>query len=177
MKLWMKILMLVAAFGILYVSFARAGLDEVTMDEKYDRLRKINIYYQDPKIGQGRCYRLPESNTLPDSPFYFLKSFRDELWIKFSRNMVDKIRIVVLIADKKTYESIMLYNNNQVDLAKENLKTSKTKIDLARDLINKIDQKGPELDLLKRKISEAEDFYNYVQKEINLGSKIARCNE
>ncbi len=177
MKLWMKILMLVAAFGILYVSFARAGLDEVTNDEKYDRLRKINISYQDERMGQLKCYRLPESNTLPDSPFYFLKSFRDDLWIKFSRNLIDKTRIVALMADKKAYEAITLYDEGKTNLAKEILVISKDKIDLSRELVNQITQKTPEIDQLKRRILEAEDFHNYVEKEISLGNKILRCNE
>lgn len=177
MKLWMKILMLVAAFGILYVSFARAGLDEVTNNEKYDRLRKINISYQEVRTGEKRCYRLPESNTLPNSRLYFLKKVRDDLWIKFSRNPLDKIRIVSLIADKKIYESILLYENGEVSLWNSNMKEAKNKVDLARELTNQPSLKNLEIDDLKRKIGESEDFYNYIGKQMELGNKIVRCNE
>jgi len=175
----MKILMLVAAFGILYVSFSRAGLDEVTNDERYDRLRKISISYVDLRSGQKICYRLPESRTLPNSPWYFLKRIRDNFWISFSKNPIDKIRIVELMADKKVYESILMYENSEIDqfFWKEAMDEAKVKIDLARELINNLGQKGPEEDQLRKKINEAEDFINYMTEQMNLDNKIVRCHE
>lgn len=179
MKLWMKILMLVAAFGILYVSFARAGLDEVTNNEKYDRLRKISITYTEVSSGQKICYRLPESRTLPNDTWYFLKKIRDNFWIQFSKNPLDKIRIVVLMADKKVYESILMYENKNIDTDfwKNNMVESKSKIDLARSLLNQSDKKDLETDDLMKKISDAEDFFNYTLEQMKLGNKIMRCHE
>lgn len=179
MKLWLKILMLVAAFGILYISFTRAGLDEVTSDEKYDRLRKISISYVEAPSGQKICYRLPESRTLPNNTWYFLKKIRDDFWIQFSKNPLDKIRIVVLIADKKVYESILMYEDKNIDSGfwKNNMTEAKGKIDLARNLLVQSTRKDPEVNDLARKINEADDFWNYIQKEMNLGNKIVRCYE
>lgn len=179
MKLWMKILMLVAAFGILYISFTRAGLDKVTNDEKYDRLRKISVSYTELKSGQKICYRLPESRTLPDNSWYFLKKIRDDFWIQFSKNPLDKVRIVVLMADKKVYESILMYEDKNVDVSfwKNNMIEAKSKIDLARNLLNQSTIKDLETDDLMRRVNEADDFWNYIQKEMNLGNKIGRCYE
>lgn len=169
--------MLVAAFGILYVSFARAGLDEVTNNEKYDRLRKIRISYQEAKTGGTRCYRLPESKTLPNNSSYFLKKIRDELWIKFSKNPGDELRIITLVADKKVYESILLYEVGETDLGKENMKEAENKINLAKELVNQSPEKNLEMEVLRKKVDEAEDFHNYIQKQMELGNKIVRCNE
>jgi hypothetical protein len=175
----MKILMLVAALGILYVSFTRAGLDEVTNDEKYDRLRKISVSYVEVSSGQKICYRLPESRTLPNNTWYFLKKIRDDFWIQFSKSPLDKIRIVVLIADKKVYESILMYDDKNVDSIfwKNNMIEAKEKIGLARDLISHSSRRDLEVDDLVKKINKADEFWNYIQKEMNLGNKIGRCYE
>lgn len=170
--------MLLAAFGILYVSFTRAGLDEVTNDEKYDRLRKISVSYIDNN-GQTICYRLPESRTLPNSPLYLIKSMRDDFWIKFSKNQTDKTRIVILMADKKIYESILLYEDKDVGAKfwTRNMSDAKIKIDFARGLSVKLDPRDPETEQLVRKTNDEENFYDYVLKQMNLGNKILRCHE
>jgi len=175
----MKILMLIAAFGILYVSFTRAGLDEVTNDEKYDRLRKISVAYTEVSSGQKICYRLPESRTLPNDTWYFLKKIRDDFWIQFSKNPLDKIRIVVLMADKKVYESILMYEDKNIDTSfwKKNMIESKSKIDLARNLLNQSSKRDLETNDLMRKIDEAEVFFNYTLEQMKLGNKIVRCHE
>lgn len=179
MKLWMKILMLVTAFGILYISFTRAGLDKVTNDEKYDRLRKISVSYIQVSSGQEVCYRLPESRTLPNNSWYFLKKIRDDFWIQFSKNPLDKVRIVALMADKKVYESILMYENKNIDTSfwKKNMVEAKLRIDLARSLLNQVSRKDSEIDDLTRKINESDDFWNYIQKEMELSNKIGKCYE
>ena len=179
MKLWMKILMLVAAFGILYVSFARAGLEEVTNDEKYDRLRKVLISYQKINQGDNFCYRLPESRTLPNNPLYFFKKIRDDFWIQFSKNPIDETRIVVLVADKKVYESILMYEDKTIKpiFWQENMKEAEEKIRLSREVANQLPKSDLEVEQLIKKVNEAEDFYNYTLEQMKLGNKIVRCHE
>jgi len=175
----MKILMLVAAFGILYVSFTRASLDEVTNDERYDRLRKIAIAYQRPNSGEKVCYRLPESRTLPNNPLYFLKKIRDDFWTKLSKNPLDKTRIVILVTDKKVYESILMYEDESVDswFWKETMKEARKKNDMARVLVNSVPKKDLEIIELEKKVNESEDFLNYTIRQMELGNKIIRCHE
>jgi len=179
MKLWMKILMLVAAFGILYISFARAGLDEVINDERYDRLRNVPISYQKINQGDNFCYRLPESRTLPNSPLYFFKKIRDEFWIQFSKNPVDEARIIVLVADKKVYESILMYEDKTVKVSfwQNNMKEAEKKIRLSREVANRLPKNDLEVEQLVKKINEAEDFFNYTLEQMKLGNKIVRCHE
>jgi len=178
MKLWLKIIMVMSAFGILYISFTRAGLEKVNDDEQYDRLRNISISYQQKETGNWQCYKLPESRILSNNPIYFLKKIRDNLWIQFSRNPIDKSRITLLVADKKISETITLYkkeNNNR--FLKENMDEAVKKIESAQKIIDQLNQKDLEVKKIKQKIDQTNAFYQYIIERISLNKEISKCDE
>jgi hypothetical protein len=178
MKLWLKIIMIVSAFGILYISFTRAGLEKVNDDERYDRLRNISISYQQKETGSWQCYKLPESRILSNNPIYFFKKIRDNLWIQFSRNPIDKSRITLLVADKKISETITLYKKNTDNkFLKENIDEAEIKIESVRKIIIQLDQKDLEVKKIKQKVDQANSFYQYIIEQISLNKEILRCDE
>lgn len=106
--MWQKIIrisFLVLSFTILYISIARGSLDLMIKDEKENELRKV-------LINSEISYKLPETRTLPSNPFYSLKKIRDYLWISFTKNQIDKCRVIILVADKKMSEVIIMNQQN-----------------------------------------------------------------
>lgn len=106
-----KVAILLLGVFILYISLTRAGLEKLIRDERRNDLRKVPIIFQhsnqDNFIEEG-SYKFPETSTLPNSPFYFLKKIRDELWIIFTGNSEDKVRVLMLVADKRMEEARLL---------------------------------------------------------------------
>jgi hypothetical protein len=172
MKLWFKISMVVISLVILYVSFARAGLEKVSQDEKYDQLRKISIAYH-----QGsECYKLPESRTLPDNPFYFLKKIRDDLWIQFTNNPIDRVRIGLLVSDKKITEAIMLYRLEKKETGwKNNLAEAGVKNLKLREEIAKLNGEDIEVQKLITKVDRANSFYQDIIEQLSKNEPIKEC--
>ncbi len=178
MKWWFRLTMMVAALGILYVSFTRAGLEKVNEDEKYDRLRKISISYDYGLEKELRCYKLPESRTLPNSPVYFIKKVRDDLWIRFSRNEVDKARISLLVADKKMEEAIVMYEKHiNSSLLKKNIEEASKRIEIIQNAVNTMNKNDLEVKKIKQKVDQTNWFYRYIIERISLNKKIVRCDE
>ena len=174
-------MMIALALGILYVSFARAGLERVSEDEKYDNLRKVTVSF-----GENSCYKLPETRTLPDSPFYGLKSLRDELWINLSNEPLEKARITLLIADKKIEEAIVLSKKNgKKDLIIKTSQQAAEKLKSAKDLISKMNDKDIEVQKVSQRIEMATLAYKDIIDSFKIDDKnqqglfklIDTCNE
>ncbi len=149
--MWQRIIrisFLVLAFLVLYISLARGSLDLMIKDEKENELRKI-------PINSEISYKFPETRTLPTNPFYSLKKIRDYLWISFTKNQLDKCRVMMLIADKKMSE-VMVMNRqdaekqiivgttieaiNQLKLASEGLKKSQLNEIEKEEILSQINQ-------------------------------------
>jgi len=189
MKFWLKIIVIVLAGGILGISFVRASLEKVNQDEVQNKLRKIPISFQiENKTGgtEKICYELPETRTLPDSPFYGLKNLRDELWVKFSPNDLERARLMLLLADKKMEEAIILNQR----LGKNNLvtKTSQEavkKLKSANDLVSAMNGKDIEVQKIEQNIETAAVVYKKLINDFEIGNKnqenlfkiINTCNE
>jgi hypothetical protein len=117
-------------------------------DEKENELRKI-------PINSEISYKFPETRTLPTNPFYSLKKVRDYLWISFTKNQLDKCRVMMLVADKKMSE-VMVMNQqdaekqiivgttieaiNQLKLASEGLKKSQLNEIEKEEILSQINQ-------------------------------------
>lgn len=149
--MWQRIIrisFLVLAFLVLYISLARGSLDLMIKDEKENELRKI-------PINSEISYKFPETRTLPTNPFYSLKKIRDYLWTSFTKNQLDKCRVMMLIADKKMSE-VMVMNRqdaekqiivgttieaiNQLKLASEGLKKSQLNEIEKEEILSQINQ-------------------------------------
>jgi hypothetical protein len=177
MKWWFKITMLLMAMVILYVSFVLASLGRVVDDEKFDRLRKIQIAYINFR-GEENCYKLPESGVLPTNIFYPIKELRDNLWIYFSRDKIDKLRIVLLIKDKKIEEVLLLQNNGSSEkiinrqMKKIQEVSNRLVVDLEKLNDNKLEDKE-----IRRRVEIADEFYKFFIEKLYKKEKIKKCYE
>lgn len=130
--IWFKLGVLLMAMSILYISLARASLERSIEDERLDNLRKVPIRFEE------KTYRLPETRTLPDSPFYFFKQTRDELWVELTTDPTDKFRVVMLIADKRMEEALTLEKKNMNSpLVKKTIDDAVKKLEMAVEIVDK----------------------------------------
>ena len=170
-------MMAVVAFGILYTSFVMASLDRVIDDETFDRLRKIEINFVNPK-GENQCYKLPESNVLPNNFFYPIKELRDNLWVSLSKDSINKLKVLLLIRDKKI-EEVLLLQENKSD--KSVIERQVKKIEEMSDKLNSefglLDKKRPEGKEVQKRMETAEGFYKFIYKKILDEVKIEKCYE
>jgi hypothetical protein len=175
MKWWLKIMMLLVAMGILYISFVMASLNRVIDDEKFDRLRKIQITYIDSK-GEESCYKLPESRVLPNNIFYPIKELRDNLWVYFSRDKIDKLRILLLVRDKKIEEVLLLKENgfNEKIIDAQMKKIKKISDELNVNLINSNRLENKEI---QQRIEKANEFYKFISEKFYKWERIEKCYE
>jgi hypothetical protein len=166
MKWWFKIIMLLIAIGILYISFVMASLNRVIDDEKFGKLRKIQITYINSRGGED-SYKLPESRVLPNNIFYPVKELRDNLWIYFSREKIDKLRILLLVRDKKINEVLLLKENgsNEKIINRQIEKIKEISNDLnvnLRNLNNKIENEE-----IQQRIEIANEFYKFISEKFD----------
>jgi len=169
--------MAVVAFGILYASFVMASLDRVIDDETFDRLRKIEISYVNSK-GEKQCYKLPESNVLPNNFFYPIKELRDNLWVYLSKDSINKLKVLLLIRDKKVEEILLLQRNGS---DKKIIDRQIKKIEEMSDRLNTefgiLDKKRPEGKEVQKRIETANEFYKFIYKKFLDEEKIENCHE
>lgn len=169
--------MALVAIMILYVSFVMASLDKVVDDETFDRLRKIEVSYVNFK-GEEQYYKLPESNILPNNLLYPIKELRDNLWVYFSKDTINKIRVLLLIRDKKI-EEVLLLQESGVD---ENIiKKQINKIDEMSDRLNNefevLDKRRPEGIAVQKQMETAGEFYEFMYQKILNKEKAEKCYE
>lgn len=181
MKWWFKLLMVFLAVIILYISLVRAGLELVNRDEKLDNLRNVPIVYEEQNINGDLIeyiYKLPETKTLPNTLFYFIKEIRDELWISFTSNKLDKARIALLIADKRIEEAIKL-NQKIKDkklINKTVLKAIK-KIKLAENILLDLDQSDIEVNKVYFKVNQAKKAHKIILDRLKVDIEIYENEE
>lgn len=177
MKWWFKIVMALVALVILYTSFAMASLDRVIDDETFGRLRKIDINFINSK-GEEYCYKLPESNVLPNNIFYPIKEIRDGLWVSLSKDEISRLRVLLLIRDKKIEEILLLQKNgaNQNIIKRQIEKIKKISDRLAYEY-EILDKKRSESKELQRQVEIANEFYNFIYEKILDKEKIKECYE
>ncbi len=175
MKWWWKLGITFFSIIILYISFVRAGLERVKENRNYDKLRNVPISFQfKNNLGEleNYCYNLPESRTLPDSPWYFIKNLRDKFWVDFTNNPLEKANILLLIADKKLEEAIKLVEKGRENLGDETVKDAILKLEKSKNIVESLDQKDIEVMKMNTKIDEATRAYKYLIDFLQLDNEV-----
>lgn len=175
MKWWWKVGLILFSVTILYVSFARAGLERVTENKDYDNLRNIPIsFYAENEIGErvSYCYKLPETRILPNNPFYIIKNIRDGFWISFTKEPLEKAKLLLLIADKNLEEAIRLDEKGKQNLANKTVKEAILKLERSKKIVISLNQEDIEVMKMSTKISEAERVYKYLIDFLRLDKKL-----
>jgi hypothetical protein len=110
------LVVLVLGIVIIFVSFVRASLEINTQEDNEGKLRGDILEVEIEKSNGERIievYRIPQVRMLSTNIFYSIKEIRDYLWLQFSRDKFEKVKMAMFLADKKLAESVVLNNKGQ----------------------------------------------------------------
>ena len=109
-------------------------------------------------------YELPYPGMLPDSPLYFLKTFRDAVVKFLISDPLKEAEFNVLTANKRAYASLLLAEKDKPELALETLSKSNNYLHEAIVSAGKAKEKkmniGPVLDSLKNSVKKHEMVFS-----------------
>lgn len=125
---------------ILFVSMARAGLNLMAEDGAYAGLKNDEIKFL-KNFADGETlagtYKLPQTGMLPSNILYGFKRVRDFLWITFSQGN-EKVKVALLIADKKAVEFEKLAKDGNRNLAIESGNEAIDRLEYSDGLIKQL---------------------------------------
>lgn len=132
-----RVFVVLIGLVILFVSVARAGLNLMAQDGEMDSLRneevKFLVTFEDGETASG-TYKLPQAGMLPNNVFYGFKKVRDYIWMLLSGGE-GKIKLSVLMADKKIAEFQKLTKKGEQGLAIESGNEAMDKLEYANGLV------------------------------------------
>lgn len=147
---------------ILFVSIVKAGWKITTGEEKEGKIRntpvEVTIATEGGQI-RKTFYKLPEVSLLPTSLWYKVKELRDALWMGLSNDPTEKIKTVLLLADKKIVEAKELFERKNVNQAIEASREALNKLKYAERLVNQKQDKNEETKQLETQIKRAGIVY------------------
>lgn len=156
----------------MYVSLSRASLELLIKDEKSNFLRKVPFETDiiiNNKVEGKMVYKLPETRTLPSSPFYGIKKMRDYLWIKFIKKPEDKARLLLLIADKQMGE-VLIMKKKGIDkqMLIGTMIEAADKLKLASEGLEEISVEKIEVKEIKKQIQKSKYVYKKIIESIEI---------
>lgn len=132
-----RVTVVFVALVILFLSVTRVGIELIAQEDGIDLLKKneINflITFDDGETAPS-SYKFPESGMLPDNIMYGFKRIRDYFWLNFS-NGDNKVKVAILIADKKIVEFTRLADKDKNDSAIEAGNEALDKLEYANSLV------------------------------------------
>jgi len=132
-----RVFVVLIGLAILFVSVARAGLSLMAQDGDMDQLRneevKFLVTFDDGETASG-TYKLPQAGMLPSNVFYGFKKVRDYIWMSLSGGE-EKVRLSVLMADKKIAEFQKLTEKGERGMAVESGNEAIDKLEYANGLV------------------------------------------
>jgi len=84
----------------------------------------LTVYFTDTSFVKAQnkvVYDLPYPGVLPDHPLYFLKAFRDQINLFFTRDYQKKADAYLLYSDKRVAAAVLLLENGKEKLALDTL--------------------------------------------------------
>lgn len=161
-----KGLILTAGMVVLGISLARASLEILAQDINDNKIGNnpisFVIRYESGEVEEG-SYKLPEVATLPTNPMYGLKRVRDYFWLKLSRG-INKEKLALLMADKKTEETRQLWRLNKSDEALMAGNEAMDKLEYANQLVLASGGNSDHVKQISKQIYMAGFAYNEVFK-------------
>lgn len=160
-------LVLALGGGILLISISRASLEIMSKADAEGKLRTEPVIIDNVEI-----YKLPQSQILPKSGYYWLKDTRDWVWQKFSFDDEKTIQIKLILADKKVSEARELIKKEKYDLALENYARAIEKLKDAGKLVNNIEKKDIFKSETNNQIKKMTQVYKKMIEEMGKNDKI-----
>ena len=169
-KILFRIGVVSLALFILFLSVARAGLELVAQEGGADLIKNTEVNFivtSDDGETAPNTYKLPEVGTLPDNMLYGFKRIRDYFWLTFS-NGISKLKLSVLLADKKIVEFAELTNKDKNNVAIEAGNEAIDKLEYADSLLSKTQLTDVEARPIRRQIYLAGYAYKELIKKTEL---------
>jgi len=163
--------LLTVSLIILFWSLVSTGFENLKSDLRNNNLRNVPIEYT-KEITNGDVikiiYKVPESNVLPGDFRYFIKKFRDKLWVLLSRTPKEKAEIYLLMADKRMFETTELIKNQKSEnLILKTLDNSIYNLMEAKKNLLEEKKKDPYFFRIDQQINQAGLAYEDIVKSLN----------
>ena len=105
---------------------------------------------------------LLDPGMLPDSPFYFLKSFFEELGIFLTFNQNNKTERLLMLAETRLAEANVLAEKGKSELAERAIHRHQERINQALDRTEQAKARGMNVDDILTRVSEATNRHQEV---------------
>lgn len=152
-------LLILIAFLVLIASLLRSASVNYAFTGKPNVLTTADVRKVD--------YNLPyPGKVLPDSPFWFLKAFRDKLWLGLTFNESKKAELMLLFADKRLASSQILFQRGKAEIAFSTLTKAEKYLEQASLQVGECWNKGMDTKSLSYKVALAALKHQEVIQEI-----------
>jgi hypothetical protein len=119
-KILATTLTLIFALFILFASLLRVSSTSYSFYEE-ENLTYLQGLNKETSAEEGEIdikYFFPyPGKILPDNSFYFLKAFRDKLWLQINSNPNKRAEILLLLADKRIASARILFEKGKPNIA------------------------------------------------------------
>jgi len=161
------LVVLVLGIVIIFVSFVRASLEISAQEDNEGKLRGNILEVEIEKSNGERiieAYRIPQVRMLPTNIFYGIKEIRDYLWLQFSKDKFEKVKMAIFLADKNLAESVVLSNKDQKERALKSGEKAVEKLEYAWTMLGE-ERDNRSIDL-RNKIHQAVVVYDQVIRKM-----------
>lgn len=95
---------------------------------------------------------LPSPGIAPDSPFYFLKSWKEQIRLFFTFGEENKVKQFFHLADVRLAEYQMMIDKGKTEIAKRTLEKYEKQLNRAIQSVQKMEKKGKDISGLSREL-------------------------
>lgn len=114
----------------------------------------------------GANYYLPYPGILPDNPLYFLKMFRDKVWLFLTFDSLKKSQTLLLFADKRLGAGETLIKGGKVDLGISTITKGEKYLEQAIVEAQKANKAGKDTKALSQQLLQAALKHQEVLNEL-----------
>jgi hypothetical protein len=108
---------------------------------------------------------LPDPGTTPDSPFYFLKTWREQIQLFFTFNAEQKAQQYIHLSEVRLAEYKKMIEQGKTDIAQKVLDKYQEQLDRATEKAKELKDKGKDIKDITSKIEESVAKHSEVLKE------------
>lgn len=102
----------------------------------------------------AKDFSLPDIHLTPDSPFYFLKAWKEQTQLFFAFGLENKAKQYLHLADIRLVEYQKMVEKGKTEVAQKTLEKYEKHLNHAIDKINELKQKGKDIQDVEQKLEE-----------------------
>ncbi len=120
----------------------------------------------------AKDFESPEAGTTPDSPFYFLKSWKEKIQTFFTFNAEQKAKQYFHLAGVRLAEYQKMIEKGKTEIAEKTLTKYQNQLNRALEKAEELKNKGKDIENLKTQIEQAAPKYLEI-----LGQNLQKVSE